>query len=88
MKSLYLVNRDIAQDYLRALREKLDSAIRPEEFSEIDPDNPQNFYLEFKNLAFDIIDKETVRLQKELLKAEEIEPDNAEIQAALGRLYF
>jgi len=70
MKSMYLVNRDLAQDYLRTLREKLDSTIRPEEFSEIDPDNPQKFYLEFKNLALDIIDRETVRLQNELLKAE------------------
>ena len=70
MKNMYLTNRDLAKDYLRELREHLDDAICPEEFSKFDPDNPQKFYLEFKNLALKVIDKETSRLQKELLKSE------------------
>jgi UTP:GlnB (protein PII) uridylyltransferase len=70
MKNMYLANRDLARNYMCTLREYLDEVICPEKFSQFDPENPQKFYLEFKNLALDVIDKETISLQKELLKSE------------------
>ena len=70
MSDLYQTNRKLVESYRQQLQQKLVSlhqAGQSPSDSEIDP---QKFYLDFKDRAIHLVEKETALLQKECAKSD------------------
>jgi len=70
MTSPLAANRTQAELYRKELLQRVAELVDPESFKEIDDPNPQNFYLKYKKVLLEFIDRETELLEKELLSSE------------------
>ena len=69
MNDFYQSNKVVGVRYKTGLQQKFLPAIAPDSFSGLDLNDPQKFYLEFKNRILKIIDAETQNLHKEIGRA-------------------
>lgn len=70
MSDLYQTNRKLVETYRQQLQQKLVSLHQAGQSSRDTEIDPQKFYLDFKDRAIDLVQKETAQLQKECAKSE------------------
>jgi UTP:GlnB (protein PII) uridylyltransferase len=70
MNDLYRTNRKLVETYRQQLQQKTVSLHQTEQSSSDIEIDPQKFYLNFKDRSIDLVQKETVQLQKECAKSD------------------
>lgn len=70
MSDLYQSNRKLAETYRQQLQQKIITLHQAGQSSSNAEIDPQKFYLDFKNRAIDLVQKETGLLQKECSKSD------------------